>query len=146
MKCIVVYQVMEKKIIPQISFKYTHLPIHFFQRLTPHILTDTLFSTVNSTHTYRYFVISLSFLPYREVMLTSTQDRIPEIINHIQDAMSETYKLILHLEPIVGNDCPLVQKLKMNIFNKISIAKIELIEYQEYQGKNITSQKTITYF
>ena len=146
MKCIVVYQVMEKKIIPQISFKNTHLPIHFFQRLTPHILTDTLFSTVNSTHTYRYFVISLSFLPYREVMLTSTQDRIPEIINHIQDAMSETYKLILHLEPIVGNDCPLVQKLKMNIFNKISIAKIELIEYQEYQGKNITSQKTITYF
>ena len=70
-------------------------------------------------------------------MLTSTQDRIPEIINHIQDAMSETYKLILHLEPIVGNDCPLVQKLKMNIFNKTSIAKIELIEYQEYQDHSL---------
>ena len=78
-------------------------------------------------------------------MLTS-QNRIPEVINHIQEAMTETYKLILHLEPILGNNCPLIQTLKMNIFNKISVAKIELVEYEEYQGKNISDQKTITYF
>ena len=78
-------------------------------------------------------------------MLTS-QDHITEVITIIQDAMSETYKLIVHLEAILGGDCPLVQKLKRDIFNKISVIKIELIDYQESQGKNIKDKKVITYF
>ena len=78
-------------------------------------------------------------------MLTN-HDPLPEIINTLNDAMSETYKLIVHLEPLVGNQCPLVQKLKRNIFNKISEVKMELIDYEESQDKNITQLKQFLIF
>ena len=64
----------------------------------------------------------------------------------LNEAMSETYKLIVHLEPLVGNQCPLVQKLKRNIFNKISEVKMELIDYEESQDKNITQLKQFLIF
>lgn len=78
-------------------------------------------------------------------MLTN-HDPLPEIINTLNEAMSETYKLIVHLEPLVGNQCPLVQKLKRNIFNKISEVKMELIDYEESQDKNITQLKQFLIF
>ena len=78
-------------------------------------------------------------------MLTN-HDPLPEIINTLNEAMSETYKLIVHLEPLVGNQCPLVQKLKRNIFNKISEVKMELIDYEESQDKNITQLKQFRIF
>ena len=78
-------------------------------------------------------------------MLTN-HDPLPEIINTLNDAMSEIYKLIVHLEPLVGNQCPLVQKLKRNIFNKISEVKMELIDYEESQDKNITQLKQFLIF
>ena len=141
MKCIAVYQVMEMKIIPQISFKinYPGLRCH---------TTFNRFRKAKFNRSYHFFIghfVSFHFSFRRTNMLTN-HDPLPEIINTLNEAMSETYKLIVHLEPLVGNQCPLVQKLKRNIFNKISEVKMELIDYEESQDKNITQLKQFLIF
>ena len=149
MKCIVVYQVMEMKIIPQISFKINMSLFNRFFRAkfnrSFHILIGL--HSIPSGHFYTslFFIHSFLHTLHRTNMLTN-HDPLPEIINTLNEAMSETYKLIVHLEPLVGNQCPLVQKLKRNIFNKISEVKMELIDYEESQDKNITQLKQFLIF
>ena len=93
-----------------------------------------------------YFTFLYTFHTLRHTNMLTNHDPLPEIINTLNEAMSETYKLIVHLEPLVGNQCPLVQKLKRNIFNKISEVKMELIDYEESQDKNITQLKQFLIF